>query len=258
MMSMSKTERKPDKHNNKYTMNLVGRALKIRSERGSRQFIRAITTFLYRYIYSYTLLPSREKKTFTFRKHRYGYFYHKHDFTWDSERAVELPIIMSKLESFKGKRILEVGNVTSHYVRTDWEILDKFEKARGVINQDAADYRPKIKYDFIFSISTLEHVGYDDEEKDPKKIMDVLKNLRKNCLKSNGYMIVTMPIGYNKNMDKLLFSHKLGFNKKYYLKRTSKGNDWIETVAGKIRDAKYGVEYPEASAIVIAEMHGTR
>lgn len=251
---MPKREEKPDDHAHKYTLTRRGRAINVYRERGFIPFVRVTTRYLCRYIYSRTFMRFRPRKSFTFRNRRYDYFYHKYNFTWDCERTVEIPIIMGKLVSLKGKRILEVGNVLSHYFSPEWDILDKFEKAAGVINQDIVDFTPPTKYDMVFSISTMEHVGYDDDPKDPKLLLEAIKNLKKNCLKANGMLIVTMPIGYNREMDKMLFAGKLGFDRKYFMKRISKNNEWVETTAEDIRDITYGEEYPEASAIVIAEL----
>jgi hypothetical protein len=252
---MSKRERKPDDPNaHKYKLTRRGRAIQVYREKGIRPFFRVTSRYLYRYVYSRTLMRFRPSKSFTFRNRRYDYFYHKYNFTWDCERTVEVPIIKGMLDSLKGKRVLEVGNVMSHYFSPEWDILDKFEKASGVINQDVVDFSPPQKYDMIFSISTMEHVGYDDDEKDPTLVLKAIENLKKNCLKANGVLIVTMPIGYNKETDRLLFDGKLGLDKKRFMRRISKNNEWAETTAKEIRDITYGKEYPEASAIVIAEM----
>jgi hypothetical protein len=38
-------------------------------------------------------------------------------------------------------------------------VLDKYEQAPGVINEDVVSFSPPQKYDLIVSVSTLEHVG---------------------------------------------------------------------------------------------------
>ena len=63
------------------------------------------------------------------------------------------------------KNIFEVGSVLSHYFPINHDVLDKYEKGHGVINQDVVDFKPHNKYDLIVSISTLEHVGFDDNTK---------------------------------------------------------------------------------------------
>ena len=43
-----------------------------------------------------------------------------------------------------------------------------------MINQDVVDFKTNEKYDLIVSISTLEHVGWDEEPRDDKKISKAL------------------------------------------------------------------------------------
>jgi len=249
---MVKETKKVGKNINIYSLNIIERILKIKRERGLRFLIRKMCVFFWRFVYSITLLRFRHERFFTYRNERYAYFYHPYNFTWDNERAVEIPIVMRRLKSFKGEKILEVGNVLSHYYPVEWDVLDKFEKRTGVIKQDVVSFLPSSKYDLIVSISTLEHIGFDDDIRDPHKIIETLRNLKKNCLKQGGKMIFTMPLGYNTFMDNILFNDKLGFDEKNYLKKISK-NAWIEVEEKELEDITYGTTYIEASAIVIAE-----
>lgn len=107
--------------------------------------------YFYRIFYS--------SRTFVFRVKQYKYFYHKYNTTWKLERTVEVPIIFEVVKKHHDKNILEVGNVLSHYFPVNHDIIDKYEKGKGVINEDVVDFRPPKKYDLIVSISTLEHVG---------------------------------------------------------------------------------------------------
>lgn len=254
---MVKVTKKAGKNINIYSLSIIERILKIKRERGFRFLIRKMCVFFWRFVYSITLLRFRPERFFTYRNEKYSYFYHPYNFTWDNERAVEIPIVLRRLESSKGKKILEVGNVLSHYYPVEWNVLDKFEKRSGIIKQDVVDFIPSSKYDLIVSISTLEHTGFDDDIKDPHKIIDVLRNLKQNCLRPDGRMIFTLPLGYNAFMDDLLFSNKLGFSEEYYLKKISK-NEWIEVKKEELEDVTYGTTYIEASAVVIAEFKGGR
>ena len=96
----------------------------------------------------------------------------------------------------------------SNYVHFQHDIVDKYEKAEGVINQDVVDFQPaeneNDKYDLIVSISTIEHVGWDETPRDPKKIPRALENLTTKCLAPRGEIVVTLPLGYNTYLDKLL------------------------------------------------------
>ncbi len=102
------------------------------------------------------------------------------------------------------------------------------------------------------SISTLEHVGYDDTVRNPDKIINVLAHLKQNCLAPGGSMIFTMPLGYNSVMDERLFSDRLGFDELFFLKRIN-GGDWGEIHQDELGDVAYAQKYIEAAAIVVAE-----
>jgi cyclopropane fatty-acyl-phospholipid synthase-like methyltransferase len=146
--------------------------------------------------------------------------------------------------------ILEVGNVLSHYFAVTHDIVDKYEKAAGVINQDVVDINLPKKYDLIVSISTLEHVGWDETSREPGKINRAIKKLKK-LLNPNGKIVVTMPIGYSLDLDKSLKTGKVKFDKMYCLKRISKDNKWVETDWESIRNSKYDDPFPFANGLVI-------
>ena len=192
----------------------------------------------YNFIYCKSLIYLKPPETFTVQGRTYHYFYHPYNTTWKNERAVEVPIILDKIRAYhyQGSRILEVGNVLSHYVHFQHDIVDKYDKADGVINQDVVDFQPSEnendKYDLIVSISTIEHVGWDETPRDPKKIPCALENLTTRCLAPGGEIVVTLPIGYNTYLDKLLKEDKIRFTEQYYLKRISDDNRWIQVGGG--------------------------
>lgn len=181
------------------------------------------------YIFSFV-----RPKTFYFQKKTYQYFYHPYNHTWMNERAIEIPIVYDKIKSFKGE-ILEVGNVLSNYFSVNHDILDKYDNTSGIINEDVATFKSKKKYDLIISISTLEHVGWEDGVKDPKKILNSIKNLKKHLTKK-GKIIATVPLGYNPHLDKLLESGI--FDECYFLKRKML-NRWQEVIYENIKGIGY-------------------
>jgi len=192
----------------------------------------------------------KSPKTFTFSGGYYNYFIHKYNTTWKNERTVEIPIILKIINESEGKEILEVGNVLSHYFPVKHDVVDKYEQANNVIMQDVCDFQSPKKYDLIVSISTLEHVGWDERPRDPMKILQAIENL-KSLLAPKGKIIVTLPLGYNTEMDKLLRSGKIQFTKMYYLKRISKDNEWVETDWKDIKNAKYNYSLICAEGLVI-------
>lgn len=178
----------------------------------------------------------------------YGYLVHP--FTLDNERAVEIPIVMGFLKDKLNQEILEVGNVLPNYYSFPHDVVDKYEKAPGVINADIVDYNPPKKYDVIVSISTLEHVGWDETPRDPEKFSKAVLNLKR-ILKAGGQIIATIPLGYNPNLDRQVRDQQTGFTSVYFLKRISRNNQWRETRIEEVASAQYGSPFPCANAIAI-------
>ncbi|MBU2616341.1 MAG: class I SAM-dependent methyltransferase [Nanoarchaeota archaeon] len=236
------------------------KALKIARVEGLKSFfVKLVLYFLYPLAAYISAIPSsiffrlKPKKFFFFKGKKFPYFYHIHNTTWGNERIIEVPIVMNYIkESFiKRKRILEVGAVLVHYYPSRWDILDKYERRRKIINKDILDFKPFNKYDLIVSISTFEHVGFDEEIKDPVKIIRAIKNLKENCLEVGGRGVITLPLGYNLEMDKLLFANKLDFDERIFLKRINKENQWIEISEKEAKNSKYNKPFKAANSIVI-------
>ncbi len=213
--------------------------------------IRLLIGVLFGYYY-YRIFKS--SRTFTVQKKSYNYIYHLYNVTWMSERAVEVPIIWNMVKKYQKKKILEVGNVLSHYYSVNHDIIDKYEKGNVVINQDVVDFRPTKKYNLIVSISTLEHVGWDENIKnnarEPKKILLAIENLIR-CLTPEGKLVFTSPISQNSNMDKMLQKKKIKCTKLCCLKRISADNKWIETDWEAIKDSQYDKPFISANGLVI-------
>jgi hypothetical protein len=190
----------------------------------------------------------RRQNTILFQGKTYRYL--DTDKTWYNERAVEIPIIMKLVRKYLGKNILEIGNVLSHHLRFEHDITDKYEIAKGVANADVADFTSEKKYDLIVSISTLEHVGWNEKPRDDMKIPRAIENLK--TLTSPGKTIViTLPLGYNPVLDNLFKEGALLFSKQYYLLRISKGNVWKEVPWEDVQNARYNAPLPFANALLI-------
>lgn len=123
--------------------------------------------------------------------------------TWVTERAVEVPVAQRLIERHRGGRVLEVGNVLSHYMRVDHEIVDKYERAPGVRNVDVLDLPAEPGYDLVVAISTLEHVGRDETPREPARAVRALEHLR-GLLRPGGTLFATVPVGYNRALDHAL------------------------------------------------------
>lgn len=188
-----------------------------------------------------------KKRSFFFLHNKMKYNINKYNLSWGCERAIEIPITKRYLKD--KTKILEVGNVLSHYYPSDWKIIDKFEKEKGVTNIDLFDYNPKDEFDLIVSISTLEHIGIDDSVANKELGLKAIEKL-KTLLKKDGEMLVTIPVGYNPILDKA-FIKKGTFDQVYAMKRVAIWNTWKQVTPKQVINTKYGWPYNNANAILV-------
>jgi len=181
----------------------------------------------------------------------YPYFYHPYNETYRNERAVEIPIVWSIVQLVPPERVLEVGNVLSHYFPTRHDVVDKYEHAPRVQNVDVVDFRPTHPYDLIVSISTLEHVGFNEKPLEPGKPWRAIGNLRR-CLSPQGRLVVTLPMGANPHLDRMLPEGRIPLDDPLCLRRISADNRWREASWEEIRHARYRHPYHNANGLLVA------
>lgn len=188
-------------------------------------------------------------RRFTVAGQRYPYFCHRYNATWRNERAVEVPYATAWVQQYRPNQVLELGNVLSHYGVSGHTVLDKYEQADGVINRDIVNYRPKKKYELIISVSTVEHVGWDEPTKSKTKVKRAVSALKK-LLKPGGQLIITVPLGYNPHLDGYLQAGTLGFDQIQYLQRVSLFNTWQE-VGPEVwnQQPQYGAPFGNANVV---------
>jgi SAM-dependent methyltransferase len=189
------------------------------------------------------------RRTFLFQGKRHRYLIHRYNSTWRTERVVEVPIVWDLVQQSRGRRVLEVGNVLAHYFPVSHDRIDKYERGPGVRNEDVVDYHAE-PYDLIVSISTLEHVGWDETPRDPGKILRALDNLIR-LASPGGRIVVTLPMAYNPNVDALLREGRLPLTHRFCLKRVSRDNRWEEVDWPAIRDAGYDTPFRRINALVV-------
>lgn len=155
-------------------------------------------------------------------------------------------------ENFK-LNILEVGCVLKHYSfssKIKLIVVNKYEKFENVINEDIVEYKPKIKYDLIVSVSTIEHIGIEDGIIIPEKAKYAINQIIKNCLSKKGSFYFTIPIGYNKYLDKQIFNNEISFSEKHYFIKFDK-NTWLEASKDQVLDSKYNKPFIGANALFL-------
>ena len=187
-----------------------------------------------------------QKVRFQFKAKTYENFWHPYNTTWRNERSVEIPVILDFLAQYSPTSTLEIGNVLSHYIKTPHMVVDKYEKRKKVIALDIVDYHPERKFDLIISISTIEHIGWDESPPQKGKHLKAIKQIR-SLLNQRGLLIITAPLGHNTDLDNDLFSRKLGFDEYIFYKRTEP-EKWVEVSPEKAKNAKYNDPFRGASA----------
>lgn len=169
--------------------------------------------------------------TFTFNRQAYEYFQHPYNHASQNSRTVEVPIALRAILEARRKqptvRVLELGNVLSHYGSISWPVVDLREP--GCINADIMTWQSPERYDLVISISTIEHIGYGRYARytAPTTPARVLKRLRA-CLAPRGRILATMPTGYNAALDDLLRAGALGADRLWFMRRVSDANEWAE------------------------------
>lgn len=202
----------------------------------------------------------RSSKNYGFYLNGNFYLYNNHPWSIDCERTVELGYIKPKVSfyTFGEERTLEIGNVSRHYLKfpPSHLVIDKYEKDPYVIQQDFLSFSEEIKYPFIFSISTFEHIG---ELEDPSGcyLPAAFKKV-KSLLSWRGKAIITIPIGYREIVDNQLDNMKGGFKRYSILKRISKNNHWMQIHLKKgekiVSLGKEEKKYPCANYLIIVEL----
>lgn len=187
---------------------------------------------------------------FNFDGRMFPYFMHSYHGTYRNERAIEIPIILGFIKGTE--QMLEVGNVLNHYVALPHDTVDKYEKFPGVINEDVTTYAPDKTYDLIVSISTLEHVGWDETPKDPRKFYLALDNMRR-LTRPGGRIIFTIPFGWNEFLDAEIFSGRIPASQAWYMKRTGI-QSWAPCNLEEIKGTQFGTPFWCANALMIGEI----
>jgi hypothetical protein len=161
--------------------------------------------------------------TFTFDSNRLPYFFHSYNNFGRTERSIEIPIVHSYLERDSYSNVLEIGNVTQHYydyfrgvlAGVPRTVVDKYELGNGVVNADIAEFRSEQRFDFVFSISTFEHMDSDlgrntsyipNRSKLVSVAADNINHVGEMLMAKGGKMVVTAPLGYTPEWDATFYS----------------------------------------------------
>jgi SAM-dependent methyltransferase len=191
--------------------------------------------------------------SFAFRGERYRYLYHRYKHTWLTERAVEVPIAKAIVDRHSAARVLEVGNVLSHYGEYTHLVVDKYERAPGVLNRDVLDLKDLGPFDLVVAISTLEHVGRDEQPRDPDLAPEAVRRLEA-LLAPGGRLMVTVPVGYHPGLDDAFRSGAFPSARLWAMRRGSLGPHWQERHPDEVWGSPYDFLLYSARAVLLAEI----
>ena len=157
--------------------------------------------------------------TFFWNGQTLEYFDHRYNHTRLNMRRVEIPIARWFLrQKLGGARVLEIGNVLSHYGPVTWPVVDLYEP--GAINQDVMAWEPEEPVDLLISISTIEHIGtgkYATKGTVPARPSQILARFR-SFLAPGGQAAITAPTGYNPALDRELRAGTLGADEMWFMR----------------------------------------
>jgi SAM-dependent methyltransferase len=213
--------------------------------------VRALVMKRFRMALAPVIIRRLEPHPFEVAGARYDTFHHRYNTTWANERAVEIPLVKALIDDPPGANILEVGNVLSHYFEPTWQVLDKYEKGPRVVNEDVVDFKGSSAFDLIVSISTFEHIGFDDQEAAHGSSGAILAAWEsvKDALRPGGLAAITAPMGYNPDMDELVNANAFAFDETHFLKRKTQ-RSWECVTPADARGSLYGKPFPAGNCIV--------
>lgn len=230
------------------------RVLPAMRERGALAFLLTCIRWVVGFALGRFRLTEASRGSFAYEGRQLPYFHHTYHYTWMGERNVEMALAKEFFAGREGQKILEVGNVTHHYLPgVDHTVVDKYEHAPGVLNMDVVDIDlPAGTFDAVVAISTLEHVGLDEAVLDPAKPARAVE-LLKSLVRPGGTLWVTHPVGYNPSLDADLRSGAIAFDSLHAVRREEKRNVWRQVAVDDVWDAAYDRTIFAAHGVVVAE-----
>ncbi len=193
------------------------------------------------------------RRDFEYRGEKLQCVYENYNVTWSNERCAEIPIAQWHLVQTDGP-VLEVGNVLGHYGPHSHTVIDKFETAPNVINEDITEWQTDQRFALIISISTFEHIGFDDAGGDSKEKIRAAIDACRALLAPDGHLVITVPLGYNPALDELIANDSLAANEAHFLLRHGR-REWSEAPRNQADGTKYGYPFPYANGLWIAEFN---
>jgi hypothetical protein len=167
---------------------------------------------------------------------------------WRYERSVEVPLALDAYRRHDPADVLEVGNVLHLYGARRHTVVDKYEIAPGVMNEDIVEFRPGRRYSLVVTVSTLEHVGWDEDPIDADKAAAALEVVSE----LGDALFATIPVGYHRAFEDVFVSGP--FEDVTLMVRRSRLGRWEQRPVGERTSVRFGQPYTAGNGVLI----GTR
>lgn len=170
---------------------------------------------------------------------------------WRTERCVELALGKSALAAHGPDRSLEVGNVMPLAGVSGHTVVDKYEVGDRVVNEDIVDYAPGRRYRLVVSLSTLEHVGWDEVPRDPAKAVLALERMSV-LVDDDGALLVTIPVGVRRDLESAFVTAAGStFDSVTLLVRRSRRPRWEARPLSELPGVLYGRPFPCGNGVLV-------
>lgn len=191
----------------------------------------------------------------------YGHLYNS---TALNERSIELAVALDFMAGRDPVNGLEIGNVLAHYDVGGHVVVDPYEQPTlWQANErwpyhavDVFDVATQVgsSWDWIVSISTLEHVRWDmdpSQAADPEGSLRAINYLH-DMLAVDGQMLVTVPCGFHPLLDEAITEELTGATRSCTFVRTHGDQPtWVQTDEPTV--LPYGMTGPWAESVWVGE-----
>lgn len=179
-----------------------------------------------------------------------------------NERAIEVPIGKWFLDRYPN--LIELGAVLPYYYECIHSVYDLNDEYKHSLKIDFSHLDLDFTGKDVLSISTIEHVGFNDYSKAPflgsPEMPLSMKYRYDKCRWGEGFkciekimaeaanFLITIPLGFNPTIDEML--GLLDESKYFVIKRINKGNLWRLDL-DKSLNYKYGSPFKNANALCV-------
>jgi hypothetical protein len=172
-------------------------------------------------------------------------YYDWRRWSWRTERCAEVALGRHVLHGRDPSRVIELGNVLPLAGFGGHAVIDKYERGAGVVNVDILEYAPTTRFDLAISISTLEHVGWDEDPRDPDKAAAALERLAQLA----DDLLVTIPVAYHPAFEDAFVAGP--FDHVELLVKTTRDARWAPRPLAERRRIRFSAPYANANGILV-------